>query len=109
MGNKVGHSLNDNSLFFSYGTTRVVKNELRCFFFSDSCKFMHDRTDYKHGWEIERDYEAGRMKEDDDDKCVIHSSDEEEDSAELPFKCFICRDSFKNPVVTKYVKFMKCL
>ncbi|VDD92175.1 unnamed protein product [Enterobius vermicularis] len=69
--------------------------------FGDSCKFMHDRTDYKHGWEIERDYEAGRMKEDDDDKYVIHSSDEEEDSAELPFKCFICRDSFKNPVVTK--------
>jgi RING finger protein 113A len=31
--------------------------------FSDSCKFMHDRTDYKHGWEIERDWEAGKLKE----------------------------------------------
>lgn len=68
--------------------------------FGDSCKFMHDRTDYKHGWEIERDYAAGRMKEEDDDKYVIHSSDEEED-LNLPFKCFICRESFKNPVVTK--------
>lgn len=64
---------------------------------------MHDRTDYKHGWEIERDYAAGRMKEDDDDKYVIHSSDEEKEDLDLPFKCFICRESFKNPVVTKLV------
>ena len=28
------------------------------------------------------------------------SSDEDE----LPFACFICRETFKNPVVTKYVK-----
>lgn len=67
--------------------------------FGDSCKFLHDRTDYKHGWEIERDYAAGRMKEDDEDKYLIHSSDEEDD--QLPFKCFICRESFKNPVVTR--------
>jgi RING finger protein 113A len=25
--------------------------------FGDSCKFMHDRTDYKHGWQLERDWE----------------------------------------------------
>lgn len=24
---------------------------------------MHDRSDYKHGWEIERDWEAGKLKE----------------------------------------------
>ncbi|EJW82407.1 ring finger protein 113A2 [Wuchereria bancrofti] len=69
--------------------------------FGDSCKFLHDRTDYKHGWEIERDYTAGRMKEDDDDKYRISSEDEEEEESELPFKCFICRQSFVNPVVTK--------
>uniref|UniRef100_A0A9J2PC55 RING finger protein 113A n=1 Tax=Ascaris lumbricoides TaxID=6252 RepID=A0A9J2PC55_ASCLU len=68
--------------------------------FGDSCKFLHDRTDYKHGWEIERDYAAGRMAEEDPDKYVIHSSDEE-DECTLPFKCFICRQSFTNPVVTK--------
>ncbi|VDM46378.1 unnamed protein product [Toxocara canis] len=68
--------------------------------FGDSCKFLHDRTDYKHGWEIERDYAAGRMAEEDPDKYVIHSSDEE-DECDLPFKCFICRQSFTNPVVTK--------
>ncbi|KAL4001851.1 hypothetical protein ACH3XW_1050 [Acanthocheilonema viteae] len=69
--------------------------------FGDSCKFLHDRTDYKHGWEIERDYAAGKMKEDDEDKYRISSEDEKEEESELPFKCFICRQSFVNPVVTK--------
>lgn len=23
--------------------------------FGDSCKFMHDRGDYKHGWQLERE------------------------------------------------------
>ena len=27
--------------------------------FGDSCKFMHDRSDYKHGWQLEREVEAG--------------------------------------------------
>lgn len=74
---------------------------LRISSFKDSCKFLHDRTDYKHGWEIERDYIAGRMKEEDADKYRISSEDEEEEETELPFKCFICRQSFVNPVVTK--------
>ena len=26
--------------------------------FGDSCKFMHDRSDYKHGWQLERDWEV---------------------------------------------------
>jgi RING finger protein 113A len=25
--------------------------------FGDSCKFMHDRSDYKHGWQIEQEWE----------------------------------------------------
>lgn len=27
---------------------------------SDSCKFLHDRSDYKHGWQIERELDEGR-------------------------------------------------
>uniref|UniRef100_A0A915Q0J4 Uncharacterized protein n=1 Tax=Setaria digitata TaxID=48799 RepID=A0A915Q0J4_9BILA len=69
--------------------------------FGDSCKFLHDRTDYKHGWEIERDYASGKMKEDDEDKYRISSEDEDVEMSELPFKCFICRESFVNPIVTK--------
>lgn len=30
------------------------------FLSSDSCKFLHDRSDYKHGWQIERELEEGR-------------------------------------------------
>ncbi|XP_047523732.1 E3 ubiquitin-protein ligase RNF113A isoform X2 [Pieris napi] len=59
--------------------------------FGDSCKFLHDRSDYKHGWQLER--EDLQTKEDSD--YEIHSDEE------LPFKCFICRESFKDPVVTR--------
>ncbi len=30
-------------------------NCMFCFEMADSCKFLHDRGDYKHGWQIERD------------------------------------------------------
>ena len=36
--------------------------------------------------------------DDDEDKYKISSSDDDDD---LPFKCFICKNSFTNPVVTK--------
>jgi len=26
--------------------------------FGDSCKFMHDRSDYKSGWQLEREWQA---------------------------------------------------
>lgn len=67
--------------------------------FGDSCKFLHDRTDYKAGWQLELE-EAKKAKgededDEDDNKYVINESDD------LPFKCLICRESFRNPVVTK--------
>lgn len=66
--------------------------------FGDSCKFLHDRSDYKHGWQLEQEEGGSKDYGSDgsDTKYEIHSDDED-----LPFKCFICRDSFKNPVVTK--------
>ncbi|KPI96663.1 RING finger protein 113A [Papilio xuthus] len=65
--------------------------------FGDSCKFLHDRSDYKHGWQLEREeLEGGGTKDGGDESDYeIHSDDE------LPFKCFICRESFTDPVVTK--------
>lgn len=38
----------------------------------------------------------GCDSDDDDKKYEIHSDEED-----LPFKCFICRKSFENPVMTK--------
>ncbi|XP_045457663.1 E3 ubiquitin-protein ligase RNF113A [Melitaea cinxia] len=60
--------------------------------FGDSCKFLHDRSDYKHGWQLEME---GTQEKGGDSDYEIHSDDE------LPFKCFICRGSFKDPVVTR--------
>ncbi|ELT95583.1 hypothetical protein CAPTEDRAFT_223699 [Capitella teleta] len=65
--------------------------------FGDSCKFLHDRSDYKAGWQLEKEMEAGTYLEGEDMKQYEVSSDEED----LPFRCYICRKSFTNPVVTK--------
>ncbi|XP_059811790.1 E3 ubiquitin-protein ligase RNF113A isoform X1 [Hypanus sabinus] len=64
--------------------------------FGDSCKFLHDRSDYKHGWQIERELDEGRYNVNDDENYEVSSDDED-----MPFKCFICRSSFTNPVMTK--------
>jgi len=59
---------------------------------------MHDRSDYKHGWQLEREaQQQGGGEDSDDDAKYEISSDEDE----LPFKCFICRENFQSPVVTK--------
>ena len=59
---------------------------------------MHDRGDYKAGWQIEREWDEQQKKkrlaasmgagdsDDDDTKYVIES-----DTDDLPFACFICR------------------
>ncbi|KAG7505780.1 RING finger protein 113A [Solea senegalensis] len=64
--------------------------------FGDSCKFLHDRSDYKHGWQIERELDEGRYGANDEENYEVSSDDED-----FPFKCFICRESFKNPIITK--------
>uniref|UniRef100_H2YYZ6 RING finger protein 113A n=1 Tax=Ciona savignyi TaxID=51511 RepID=H2YYZ6_CIOSA len=64
--------------------------------FGDSCKFLHDRSDYKHGWQIEREVSEGTYGNQQEENWEVSDSDEE-----LPFKCFICRESFKDPIVTK--------
>ncbi|KAJ1529761.1 hypothetical protein ONE63_006509 [Megalurothrips usitatus] len=66
--------------------------------FGDSCKFLHDRSDYKFGWQLEREMVEGTYGDDDDDP---HKYEIADDTDHLPFKCFICRKSFKDPVVTK--------
>ena len=76
--------------------------------FGDSCKFMHDRGDYKFGWQLEQEWddaqkakEMGKAPEEssDDEKYVIDSDDDDE----FPKKCPYCRKVFVNPVVTRLV------
>ncbi|KAH7315749.1 hypothetical protein KP509_21G063700 [Ceratopteris richardii] len=71
--------------------------------YGDACKFMHDRGDYKSGWQMDREWEeaeksrkaklAQRIQEEE-------QSDEEDDDDSLPFACLICRQPFEDPVVT---------
>ncbi|GJW68411.1 zinc finger CCCH domain-containing protein 1-like protein, partial [Tanacetum coccineum] len=78
--------------------------------YGDSCKFMHDRGDYKSGWQMERDWdEAEKVRKrklalkggDDDDDDEDEEEEIEDDEDGLPFACFICRQPFVDPVVTK--------
>ncbi|VDM24687.1 unnamed protein product [Hydatigera taeniaeformis] len=69
--------------------------------FGDSCKFLHDRSDYKHGWQLEQEFIEGTYGiEGNDDRYEIKSDGDEDDDLHLPLKCIICRGDFKDPVVT---------
>lgn len=90
-----------SSVFFCFSIFKNRKIANVYFFIADSCKFLHDRSDYKLGWQLEREAAASGNKndsdnDDDDGKYEIDSDEET-----LPFKCFICRNSFTRPVVTK--------
>ncbi|XP_063985781.1 E3 ubiquitin-protein ligase RNF113A [Diachasmimorpha longicaudata] len=67
--------------------------------FGDSCKFLHDRSDYKLGWQLEREAASGEYDNSGDEDDKKYEIDSDEDN--LPFKCFICRETFTDPVVTK--------
>jgi RING finger protein 113A len=69
--------------------------------FGDSCKFLHDRSDYKHGWQLEQEWAKGQYKDEDDDKYLIKDSDEEKDQSTDENQCIICKEPYKDPVVTK--------
>lgn len=75
--------------------------------FGDNCKFLHDRGDYKAGWQIEKEWQEEQKKKQEalQGKVVEEGEDEyfvgDEDEDELPFACHICREEFTNPVITK--------
>ncbi|PWN48338.1 hypothetical protein IE53DRAFT_389462 [Violaceomyces palustris] len=71
--------------------------------FGDTCKFLHDRSDYLAGWQLDQsDFlpnsssrrRLGGEGEDDED-------DEEDEEEQLPFACLLCRKPFQEPVVTR--------
>lgn len=86
--------------------------------YGDQCKFLHDRGDYKSGWQLEKEWDAeqSRKKKRLEDSLVAFTASEEgtgpvaeeveeedysvELDESLPFACHICRGDFNNPVVT---------
>eukprot|EP00300_Choanocystis_sp_HF-7_P008952 c16184_g1_i1.p1 GENE.c16184_g1_i1~~c16184_g1_i1.p1 ORF type:complete len:270 (+),score=50.14 c16184_g1_i1:29-811(+) len=77
--------------------------------YGDSCKFMHDRGDYKSGWQLEREWDDEQRKK--RQKLEGLNADMEEEGQgdsdkedDVPFACFICREHFTlaaRPIVTK--------
>ncbi|KAI9706738.1 MAG: RNA-splicing factor [Bogoriella megaspora] len=67
--------------------------------FGDSCKFLHMREDYKQGWQLDKEWELGDSK--DKKKKAEPLDPEEEMLKNIPFACIICKESYKNPIVTK--------
>lgn len=88
--------------------------------YGDQCKFLHDRGDYKSGWQLEREWDNMQAKKKkkleesiktfgddvDEGRAGVAALGEDEENyeidldEELPFACLLCRNSFKDPVVT---------
>ncbi|KAF9932532.1 hypothetical protein FBU30_007971 [Linnemannia zychae] len=71
--------------------------------YGDSCIYMHDRGDYKAGWQLDQEWEAEQRAK---KAALIEGLNEEESSSDdddddVPFACLICREPFTRPVVTK--------
>ena len=80
--------------------------------FGDSCKFLHAREDYKQGWQLDREWEnvtkgkkvPGGTKVASAIRDQWFEDGEDEDDALLegiPFACIICREKYKDPIVTR--------
>ncbi|KAG0664764.1 RNA-splicing factor [Rhodotorula mucilaginosa] len=75
--------------------------------FGDTCKFLHDRGDYLHGWQLDNSFLSNqaasgsfmaKQKARDDGGA---DSDSDSDTEDLPFACLICRKPFgPDPIVT---------
>lgn len=82
--------------------------------YGDSCKFMHDRGDYKAGYQLDKEWDdkekARKAREEAAMAGMLaeveggEAAKEEEAEDDLPFACFICRRVWaeaRDPVVTR--------
>lgn len=81
-----------------------------CSGYGDACIFLHDRGDYKAGWQLDQEWEEEQKKKREREERIANGEfveDEEDDDAkrskgdDLPFGCAICREPFVDPVVTR--------
>ncbi|GAA5895150.1 hypothetical protein JCM5296_000895 [Sporobolomyces johnsonii] len=74
--------------------------------FGDTCKFLHDRGDYLHGWQLDNSFlsnsaASGSFMAKQQAREGGAESDSDSDHDDLPFACLICRKPFgPEPVVT---------
>jgi RING finger protein 113A len=79
--------------------------------FGDSCKFLHAREDYKQGWQLDKEWEnvtkgkkvTGGTKVASANRDAVDGDDSDDDAAleGIPFACIICREAYKDPIITK--------
>lgn len=60
--------------------------------YGDSCKFLHSRDDFKAGWSLNYEWKIDKNEISDEKEKVLKN---------IPFKCILCKDNYKDPVVTK--------
>ena len=76
--------------------------------YGDACKFLHDRSDYKNGWQLDKMWEE-EQKELKHQEALVALGEAEaakktDPADHLPFACLICREPWhagSNPVQTK--------
>ncbi|GAA5970144.1 hypothetical protein JCM3765_003806 [Sporobolomyces pararoseus] len=76
--------------------------------FGDTCKFLHDRGDYLHGWQLDNSFLSNSAasgsfmaKQAARDGNGPEGGDSDDEAEDLPFACLICRKPFgPEPVVT---------
>ena len=80
--------------------------------FGDSCKYLHAREDYKAGWQLDKEWETvtkgkkniGGTKIASANRNAAEPEDSDEEDAMLegiPFACILCRENYKDPIITK--------
>lgn len=83
--------------------------------YGDNCKFLHSRDDFKTGWKLNKDWEAFQQHNQRDANLITTTTNTtgpggdlqevvektiEKTIRDVPFKCVMCRNDYKNPVVT---------
>ena len=84
--------------------------------FGDTCIYLHDRGDTLAGWQLEQQWEQQQKKKQLEQEKAMqqfvdamegqagtkndNSNDNNSADDGLPFACYLCREYFKNPVVT---------
>ena len=92
---------------YAQGICKDYKETGRCGF-GDGCVFMHDRGDYKTGWELEGEWRKeeqekerlireGKYREpnEEDEKYMLKKDDDE-----MELNCPMCGEELREPIVT---------
>lgn len=81
--------------------------------FGDSCKFLHAREDYKQGWQLDKEWEnvtkgkkvtgGTKIASADRNKAAEGGESDEDDAMleNIPFACIICKEKYKDPIITR--------